>query len=115
MSTPAKPVIISIKFRSTYRLAAYYDVRSADGTSTREMKVQYDVPDYDRGGWNYTRDEFAREVAGSVGILHWTHAFGELVPQEIFEAFIAQYAINYPGLALTRGLYEPGRGWVREA
>lgn len=115
MSTAAKPAIISIKFRSTYRLAAYYDVRSAGGTSAREMKVQYDVPDYDRGGWNYTREEFEREVAGSVGIVHWAYACRELVPQEIFEAFIAQYAINYPGLALTRGRYEPGLGWVREA
>jgi hypothetical protein len=114
LATDEKTRHVSIRFRSTYRLASYYDAHCSSQNRTRELKLQYDVPDFDRGGWNYTREEFDREVAGSVGILHWTYACGELIPLEVFEAFKTQYAINFPELTLTRGRYEQGQGWQRE-
>lgn len=105
---------LTIKFRSTYRLASYYDAHCAGDGRTRELKLQYDVPDYERGGWNYTRAEFDRSVAGSLGILHWNNASDDLVPREVFDAFKEQYAINFQELTLSRGSYVQGEGWRRE-
>ncbi len=100
-----------ITFKSSYQGQFNYTLHAAGGV-TREISILAFVPDYVGGHWNYTPEEFARDVVGALGILRFGGS-SETIPAEVFDAFITQHGADFPHLQITRGHYESGRGWIK--
>lgn len=76
---------VRIQFRSSYRGESDYNVWTPGAKDKQTVEYRYLVDEYDPKVWNYSPDEYEREIRGSYQILH-TY-FGEAVSPEVLEAF----------------------------
>jgi hypothetical protein len=103
--------MIRINWTSAYQGQTDYRV-SEPGRTPYRIRLRHMIPECEGGHWNYTREEFEKEVAGALGIVANNYSREPISP-EVFEAFKAQYSGAIPVEQLSRGYYEPARGWIR--
>lgn len=95
---------ITIVFRSSYQGEASYDVFRKGGESM-QIRYRFAVPQYRPEEWNYTEEDFAKEIAGKLGIASLI-AHREFIADDVFSAFLRKEP------AARNGRYDMTVGWI---
>ena len=113
---------VRVSFISMYRGEAHYEILGGplhgSRARVRSMPEKFYQDDWRMGGpWNMTKDEYERDVVGSIGIVN---VGGKPVPADVLAAVSAEYEV---GRELAPNLHCSGpfctgswseAGWARQ-